>query len=90
MKVNIRFLRFVLPDWEWCAVQTGFGRWEYAGARLWDEVTVRPYAVLCGFMEDDYDTQWRADSGEESELFSAFWLRHANAGDERVFEEGAK
>lgn len=91
MKVSVRFLRSVLPDWEWRAVQTGFGRWEYVGARLWEEVIVRPYAVLCGPMEDDAVTQWRADSGKESELFSAFWLRHANAVDEKVFgKEGAK
>lgn len=83
--MNVSFLRFVLPDWEWRAVQTGFGRWEYVGV-LREEVIVRPYAVLCGPTEDDYATQWRVESGGKSEPFSAFLLRHTNA----VGKEGAK
>lgn len=64
--MTIAELRKMAPDWNWSARRKGMG-WQYEGWRGENKVRVYACAVICGPMEDDCATQWRADDGRCSQ-----------------------
>lgn len=71
-KITKRILMRDAPSWKWFAKRKGMG-WQYVGRKNKALVIVKPFAVQCGPMEDDYTTQWRVDDGEKIEDYAS-WL----------------
>jgi hypothetical protein len=72
-KVTKRRLEKDHPEWEWEAERNGLS-WQYRGCQGKNKVLIKPFAVYCGFVEDDCTTEWRVDDGKKTQNYFSWCL----------------